>query len=205
MALIIGLTGGVASGKTQVSDTFAGLGAAVIDTDLLAREVVAIGSPALLELRSQCGDQCFQPDGSLDRKVMRARVFGNAHTKRILEAITHPRIQALARTRALQAVLAAPYVVVVIPLLSAGTRYTFLNRVLVVDVAPEVQLARLMARDGIGLELAQAMLKQQLTRSERLALADDVIDNSASQEILQARVVAQHQHYLSLAKAPEPQ
>lgn len=180
--LVVALTGGIASGKTAASDHFARLGATIVDTDLLAREVVAPGSDGLTQIVAAFGADILSPDGSLDRRHLRERVFADPTARAQLEAITHPRIRALAAARAREA-SGAPYVIVAIPLLRArplpGSDYDFLDRVLVIDVPEAVQLTRVMTRDAIERALAEAMLAAQPSRAERLALADDVLVNDA--------------------------
>lgn len=191
--LIVALTGGIASGKTAASDHFAQLGATIVDTDLLAREVVAPGSEGLAALVATFGAGILAADGSLDRRGLRERVFADPAARAQLEAITHPRIRALAAARA-RGATDAPYVIVAIPLLRArpvpGSDYDFLDRVLVIDVPEAVQLARVMARDAIERPLAEAMLAAQPSRAERLALADDVLVNDADLAALQRGVEA---------------
>jgi dephospho-CoA kinase len=196
--LIVALTGGIASGKTAASDHFARLGATIVDTDLLAREVVAPGSEGLAALVTAFGAGILAADGSLDRRGLRERVFADPAARAALEAITHPRIRALAAARA-RAAPDAPYVIVAIPLLRArpvpGSDYDFLDRVLVIDVPEAVQLARVMARDAIERPLAEAMLAAQPRRAERLALADDVLVNDADLAALQRGVEALDARY----------
>lgn len=196
-ALVVGLTGGIASGKSAAADEFARLGAGLVDTDLLAREVVAPGQPALKDIREYFGADVFDSSGQLDRRRLRERVFADPQQRLTLEAITHPRIRALAQARTQQS--QAPYVMVVVPLLVEKGRYPFIDRVLVIDVDPQQQLQRLRARDQLQPELAEAMLAAQASRSERLAAADDVIDNSADLAALHAAVAVQHARYMELA------
>lgn len=197
--LVIGLTGGVASGKTAAADEFARLGAAIVDTDLLAREVVMPGQAALLEIVERFGVQVLGADGALDRRKLRELVFADPAARMQLEAITHPRIRALARQRVLAQNPQIAYVVVVIPLLAEKGRYEFIDRVLVIDVDPQVQVQRLKARDGVDADLAHAMLAAQAGREQRLAIADEAIDNSADLAHLHTQVSKMHQHYLQLA------
>jgi len=175
--IIIGLTGGIASGKSTVSAAFAEAGAEIVDTDLIAREVVLPGSEALAELVAVFGTSICQADGSLNRRGLRERVFSDARAKQQLEAILHPRIRAQARLQVEAA--RGVYVVLVVPLLvESGRQYHFVDRVLVVDIPHEQQLRLLMRRDDVNLELAQAMMGAQADRHSRLAIADDVIRNS---------------------------
>ena len=177
----IGLTGGIASGKSFASDTLARLGAAVIDTDVLARVVLAPGSAGLAAVRAQFGDAIFGADGTLDRRALRERIFADPAARTQLEAITHPRIRA-AVTSALAELeqQTTPYALVVVPLMAEKGRYPFLEAVIVVDCPESVQLARLMQRDGVTLALAQQMLQAQATRAQRLAIADHLLSNDAT-------------------------
>jgi dephospho-CoA kinase len=199
--LRIGLTGGIASGKTLVSRLFADLGIPVIDTDELAREVVQPGSEGLAAIRARFGDGVLAVDGALDRRALRARVFADPAARRDLEAITHPRIRALVEARA--AAAGGPYQIIVIPLLVESGRRTPVDRVLVVDCPEALQLERLLRRDGGSREQAEAILAAQATRTQRLAAADDVIVNAGDREAVSAEVVALHRRYLELAAAAE--
>ena len=195
--LVIGLTGGVASGKTQVSDLLAATGATVIDTDVIARAAVAPGTAGLLEVISAFGAGLLDAEGSLDRRRMRERVFADPAAKVRLDAILHPRI----RSVAIAAVAAArsPYVLLVVPLLIESGHYSWVDRVLVVDIAEAVQLTRVQARDGISLETAERMLAAQASRSERLLAADEVICNHGSRDQLSAQSLVAHRRYCALA------
>ena len=193
----VALTGGIASGKSEVERRFAARGIEIIDADLVAREVIAIGTAGLKEITEAFGGEVLSADGSLDRKAMRERVFADGSARHRLESIIHPRVRATMQERAAR--VRSPYGVLVIPLFVESGEYTWVDRVLVVDVPREVQVRRLLARDGITAELAEAMLEAQATREQRLAIADDVIDNSASLDALDAVVETLHQHYLSLA------
>lgn len=173
---VFGLTGGIASGKTFVADQLALRGAEIVDTDLLAREVVATGSEGLQALIAEIGSAFLQADGALDRRKLRAAVFEQPALRQKLEAITHPRILALARSRALS-MNSGSFVLVVIPLLKDKLRYDFLRNVIVVDCAEGTQISRLIARDQISAGLAQRMLAAQISRSARLRFADHVIIN----------------------------
>ncbi|NCT66728.1 MAG: dephospho-CoA kinase [Rhodanobacteraceae bacterium] len=197
--LTIALTGGIASGKSAVAERFAVLGAEVIDADVVARELVAPGMPALTEIVAAFGPGVLDAHGALDRRAMREHVFGDEAARRRLEAILHPRVRAALRERA--AASRAPYVLLVIPLLVESGHYDWVDRVLVVDAAREVQRARLLARDGVSPELAEAMLDAQASRAQRLALADDVIVNDGHLDALDAQVDALHRRYLELARA----
>ncbi len=196
--LRIGLTGGIASGKSAVSDMFAALGAPVIDTDRIARDVVQPGRPALADIVEEFGEDVLLPDGTLDRRVLRERVFSDDAGRQRLEAITHPRI----RDETLRRMHAAggPYQIIVVPLLVESGFGALVDRVLVVDCPPEVQRARLMARDGETAESAEAMMRSQVDREARLDAADDVIDNSGSLEETRRQVAHLHGRYLALAR-----
>ncbi len=198
-APVIGLTGGIASGKSTVSDAFAALGAAVVDTDLISRELVLPGSPALTEIREAFGDAVIALDGSLDRRQLRALVFADPQARSRLEAILHPRIRDVAHARVEQACGEAPYVVLVVPLLVESGTYGWVDRVLVVDATAEVQQRLLVARDRVDTALAQAMIRAQASREQRLAMADDVVRNSAGIEELLAQVRVADQRYRALA------
>lgn len=199
----VALTGGIASGKSAVADRFAALGVDLIDADLVARELVAPGQPALAELAAAFGTGILLPDGQLDRRGMRERVFADAGARRQLEGILHPRIREELRRRAGR--VARAYGMLVVPLLvESGPHYAWVDRVLVVDVPRALQLGRLTERDGIDVALANAMLDAQASREQRLALADDVIDNSGSLADLDDAVAALHARYLALARQPTP-
>ena len=193
----IGLTGGIASGKTTVANLFAELGATIIDTDVIAREVVAPGQPALEEIAAAFGDEVLQPDGSLDRGALRARVFASADDLKCLEAITHPRIRAETLRQAEEA--GGLYQLIVVPLLVESPLRESVDRVLVVDCPEETQIERLMARDADSEAQARRILAAQASRSERLAIADDVVSNDGSIEDTRRQVAALHEFYRSLA------
>lgn len=194
----VALTGGIASGKSAVSDRFAALGAEVIDADLVSRELVAPNGAALGEIVDVFGRDVLAADGSLDRRMMRELVFADDSRRRTLESILHPRVRDVLRERA--HARADGYAMLVIPLLVESGHYGWVDRVLAVDVARAVQRARLVARDGITPQLADAMLDAQASREQRLAIADDVIANDGTLADLDARVRPLHQRYLALAK-----
>ena len=196
--LRVGLTGGIASGKSAAAAVFAALGVPILDSDLIAREVVAPGSPGLAAIRARFGESVLQADGQLDRRALRALVFADPAARRDLEAITHPRIRQ--RMTELAATAGGPYQVHAIPLLvEGGARRAGLDRVLVIDCPEEVQVARVMARDGVDEAGARAVLAAQASRAQRLAAADDVIVNDQGLEALRGAVTALHQRYLALA------
>ena len=195
--LRIGLTGGIASGKSIVADLFAGFGATVIDTDRIARDVVMPGAPALAALTRTLGRGILGPDGSLDRHQLRERIFKNAVTRRRVEGILHPAIISELVSQA--EVAPGPYQVLVIPLLVEGGRPELVDRVLVVDCPEEQQIERLMSRDGETRENAALALAAQATRAERLAAADDVIANDRDPARLVERVAGLDRKYRRLS------
>ena len=198
--LRIGLTGGIASGKTTVSDLFAKLGATVVDTDVIAREVVAPGLPALDEIRTTFGDEVLNADGSLDRGAMRQLIFADDTARERLQAILHPKIQA----ETLRRVAAAdgPYTVVVVPLLADSPLRAHLDRILVVDCDESTQIRRLLERDTESEQQARRILAAQASREQRLAIADDVIENNSSLAVLAEQVSAMHDRYIALLNLP---
>jgi len=193
----VALTGGIASGKSTVADLFAALGVPVIDTDVIARQVVEPGQPALAKISATFGPDVLDADGRLDRRRMRERIFADPDAKRRLEAILHPAIRAEMEQQSMAA--QGPYQVLVIPLLTEGGRRDHVDRVLLVDVPEELQIQRLMMRDGVSHEQAQASLNAQATRAQRLALADDVIRNTGRVDGLREQVAELHGKYLRLA------
>lgn len=197
---VVALGGGIASGKSAVANAFGALGAACYDADVAARAVVAPGEPALAGIAAAFGPDVITLDGALDRAAMRRRVFGDDAARRQLEAIVHPRVRTWLRERV--AADTGAYCLLAIPLLAeTWPAYDWVDRVLIVDVDPHVQFERLVKRDAIDAVLAQRMIAAQATREARLAIADDVVDNSSSLDDLQARVGALHAHYLGLAAA----
>ncbi|MCD9027043.1 dephospho-CoA kinase [Luteimonas sp. BDR2-5] len=199
--LIIGLTGGVASGKTAATQAFERRGVSVADADLAARTAVAPGSEGLAEVVAAFGPGVLAADGNLDRPAMRQRIFIDPDARMRLEAIIHPRVRTALRAACEAA--PGPYCIAAIPLLAEGGRaaYPWIARVLVVDVPVELQLARLLHRDGIDAALAQGMIDAQAGRGERLAIADDVIVNDGTLEALDAQVAALNGLYRGLALA----
>lgn len=193
----IGLTGGIASGKSLVAKLFAELGAVVIDTDLIAREVVARGEPALAEIIAEFGPQVIDSEGNLDRPALRKRIFSDPRRRTRLEAILHPRIRD--RTLAQAANAGGPYQLIVVPLLVEAGFDRFVDRVLVVDCPESLQRRRLAERDREDAARIDAILAAQTDRRTRLAVADDVIDNSGTREATRAQVEALHAQYLKLA------
>jgi dephospho-CoA kinase len=194
----IGLTGGVASGKSTVANLFAALGVPIVDTDLLSREVVAPGSPLLRQITDHFSMQVMSGDGTLNRQELRKRIFEDAEQRKWLEALLHPAIRDLTDARCEAA--SGPYVIVAIPLLVETAGKARFDRVLVVDCDPDLQLARLMARDGAKREEALRMLAAQSSRSERLAVADDVIHNDGDLASLRDQVAKLHAGYVATAE-----
>jgi len=195
--LRVALTGGIASGKTTVAGLFATLGVPVIDTDVIAREVVAPGTPGLAAVTARFGEQILDDAGALDRARLRGIVFADPAARRDLETLLHPLIRARSAERSRAA--GGIYQLVVVPLLiETGTAGDY-DRVLVVDAEPATQLARLMLRDGASDAGARAILAAQATREARLARADDVITNTADLPALAHQVETLHQRYRQLA------
>jgi dephospho-CoA kinase len=196
----VGLTGGIGSGKSTVAAHFVRLGADLIDTDAIARELTAPGGAALPALCANFGTDILSADGALDRAAMRQRVFTDTDARRRLEAILHPRIRetALARAQASQ----AAYVLFDVPLLTESVDWqSRCDRILVVDCPPERQIRRVMARSGLTQTEVERILASQASRTERLAIADDVIDNSGDLARLEAQIPPLHRHYLHAALA----
>ncbi len=195
--LIVGLTGGIGSGKTAVSDIFAHHGVPIVDTDVLARELVAPGQPALKEIVEEFGPVCMNTDGELDRNYLRKTVFANPLLRKRLEAILHPRIRQAIRQQLV--VIKAPYCIVVIPLLVETGMTELVHHVLVVDVPEAVQINRVIGRDHTDEAQVKRILASQSDRRQRLAMADEIIDNSGTLSDLETRVNTLHQEYLRLA------
>lgn len=195
--LWIGLTGGIASGKSTVADLFAGLGATIIDTDVIARELVMPGQPALDEVREAFGDTVFKADGTLNRAALRALIFADDHARQELEAILHPRIQQATLKQTQRA--GGDYQIIVVPLLAESPLKSYVDRILVVDCGEDTQIRRLLARDAETEAQARRILAAQSSREERLAIADDVINNDGDLADTSDQVAALHEIYLSLA------
>ena len=201
--LYVGLTGGIASGKSAADAAFAALGATVVDADVIARELAEPGQPALAEIVAHFGEAMLDAEGRLDRRALRQRIFADAADKTALEAILHPRIRTALKARCEAA--ASDVAIASIPLLAESSKrggrdaYPWLDRILVIDVAPETQQARLIRRDGIDAALAMRMISAQATREQRLALADDILANEGTLEELHARVGDLYRFYLRLA------
>jgi dephospho-CoA kinase len=196
----VALTGGIASGKSTVADLFAALGVPVIDTDVIAREVVEPGQPALAQVVETFGPEVLGTDGRLDRRRLRERIFADPEAKRRLESILHPAIRAEMERQSRAA--GGAYQVLVIPLLTEGKRRDHVDRVLLVDAPEELQIQRLIGRDGVSHEQAQASLNAQATRADRLAIADDVVRNTGRLDDLREVVTGLHAQYLRLTASP---
>ena len=199
---LVGLTGGIASGKSAAADAFARRGITVVDTDRIARQVVEPGTPGLAALVREFGPDILDADGRLDRGRLRQQVFQDAAARRRLERLLHPLIreEALRQSRAAP----SPYAVLVVPLLVESGWDTLVDRVLVVDLPEAEQLRRLLRRDALDRATAEAMVAAQASRARRLQAADDVIENSGSQADLDRAVERLHRHYLELAAAVAP-
>lgn len=193
----IALTGGIASGKSAVATLFEARGVPVVDSDVIAREIVAPGTPALEAIRARFGDAVLLPDGSIDRRALREQVFADPAARRDLEAITHPAIRE--RMQAWSRTAAGPYQIHMIPLLAEGGGRRDFNRVLVVDCPEELQIQRVMQRDGVDANSARNVLAAQASRAERIAIADDVIVNDGDRDKLSQDVDALHRRYLQLS------
>jgi dephospho-CoA kinase len=191
------LTGGIASGKTAVSDSFRKLSVPVVDTDVIARELVEPGQSALTRIVEMFGPAILDPDGGLDRRKMRNAIFSSPEMKTRLEGLLHPMIAEEVMHRIEQ--VTAPYCILVIPLYTESGSYRWVDRVLVVDVDEERQIERVMSRDHIRREQAEAILNAQAGRQERLALADDLIENNGTLADLESKIDALHRKYSSLA------
>jgi dephospho-CoA kinase len=196
----IGLTGGIASGKSTAAKFFGALGIPILDSDQIARDVVEPGQPPLERLVKRFGQSILTADGHLDRPALRDIVFSDPMARADLEALTHPAIGAAMEARSAEA--GGPYQVLVIPLLVEKNLSSHVDRVLVVDCAEELQVRRLRDRDGSTAEQAQAILGAQAPRAARLRAADDVITNEADMSAVQDQVAALHARYLELAAQP---
>ncbi len=197
MTYIIGITGGIGSGKTAVSDHFEHLGITVVDADLASRAVVELGTPALASIAQHFGEQVLQTDGSLDRAHLRRAIFEDPAQRQWLEALLHPLI----RDEIVSGLESAksPYALLVSPLLIESGQSQLTQRVLVVDVPEELQLSRTTARDNNSEQQVKAIMAAQASRQQRLDAADDVVLNDGTLEHLQAQVETLHQQYLELA------
>jgi dephospho-CoA kinase len=195
---VVGLTGGIGSGKSAAADEFARLGATVVDTDAIARELTEPGGAAMAHIRSLFGDAFVAPSGAMDRKAMRDHVFGNPVAKRALEGLLHPMIRAESERRIDRA--SGPYVVYVVPLLIESKEpRRRADRILVVDAPEATQISRVCSRSGLAEAEVRAIMAAQASRAERLAAADDVIDNGGSLDALREQVGALHARYVKMS------
>jgi dephospho-CoA kinase len=202
MSFVVGLTGGIGSGKSAAAAEFERLGASVVDTDAIAHELTAAGGAAIPAIESLFGPEAIGASGAMDRSKVRARVFADPAAKKALEALLHPQIREESRRRI--AAARGPYVIHVVPLLVESPDYrSRVDRVLVIDAPEEVQLERVRRRSGLSEDEARAIVAAQATRAERLAAADDVIDNRGTIEALRKQVAAFHQRYLDYGRAAQ--
>jgi len=201
MGYIVALTGGIGSGKSTVADAFSRLGVTIIDADILARQVVEPGTPALRAIAEHFGNDTIAPDGTLNRRKLRERIFAHPEEKAWLNALLHPLIQQETQKQIAQAT--SPYVLWVVPLLVENNLHDKADRVLVVDVSPATQIQRTIARDNVGRDHAEQILAAQATREARLAVADDVIDNNGAPDAIASDVARLHQQYLAQAVLQE--
>jgi dephospho-CoA kinase len=201
--LIVGLTGGIGSGKSAAASCFADLGATVVDSDAIAHELTGPGGAAMPALKTAFGRMAAAADGRLDRETMRKAVFSDPDTRKRLEAILHPMIRARADARCKEALVAgAPYVVLVVPLLvESGTYRGRVDRVAVVDCEDETRIGRVMARSGLSRAEIECIMAAQASREDRLAAADDIIDNNGSREELAVQIADLHRRYMARTMA----
>ena len=201
---VVAITGGIGSGKTTIANQFAALGIEVVDADLIAREVVAPGTPALAAIVNHFGAEMLTEQGLLDRRALRERIFSDQAAKSWLNALLHPIIRSEMLRQC--AAVSSPYCLLVVPLLVENRLTELADRVLVIDVDGATQIERTCHRDGVSREQAQAILASQANRSERLAMADDVLDNqSGTTETIRERILALHETYLAFASQQAPQ
>ena len=199
MTLVVGLTGGIGSGKSAAADEFAKLGAAIVDTDVIAHELTGPGGAAVAEVERLFGSE-FVAGGAMDRGKMRDHVFADPAAKRKLEGLLHPLIREESARRI--AAARAPYVVHVVPLLIESPDYRRrVDRVLVVDAPEETQVARVRGRSGLSEDEVRAIMRTQVPRAQRIAAADDVLDNGGSRDALRTQVAALHEKYLQFARS----
>ena len=202
MSFVVGLTGGIGSGKSAAAAEFGRLGAAVVDTDAIAHELTEAGGGAIPEIRRVFGPAAIEASGAMDRGKMRARVFADPLAKKALEALLHPLIREESQRRI--AAARAPYVIHVVPLLVESPGYRRrVDRVLVIDAPEELQVERVRSRSGLSEAEVRAIVAAQATRAQRLAAADDVIENRGTIEALREQVAALHRKYLEYGQAAQ--
>ncbi len=197
-AFVVGLTGGIGSGKSAAADMFADLGAALVDTDRIAHALTGPGGAAMTAIRAAFGNGVLTEDGALNRAAMRALAFESQDARKRLEGILHPMIRQESERQCLAA--SAPYVILAVPLLiESGTYRERVQRLCVVDCPEAMQVVRVMQRSGLEESQVRAIMAAQASRAERLAAADDILDNSGTLDALREHVSGLHRHYLSLA------
>ena len=196
-SFVVGVSGGIGSGKTTVTDLFKALGIEVIDADVIARQVVEPGSNALQKIVDEFGPDIITRNGQLDRAKLREMIFRESQLKTWLNALLHPLIRDQMALQTQQA--QSPYCILSVPLLVENNLNDSVDRVLIVDVLEQTQLDRTLKRDTVDPQQIKSIMKSQATREQRLAIADDIIDNNGVQEGLVAQVHKLHQHYLQLA------
>ena len=196
--IIIGLTGGIGSGKSTVTNLFSDLGVTVVDADIAAREVVEPGCEALLAIQAHFGEEAINTDGSLNRQALRQQVFENKSERHWLEALLHPLIRQRLQQQLQQAQSA--YAIISSPLLLETDQHQLADKILVVDVSEKIQLKRACTRDNNNREQIKAIMAAQMDRETRCSRADDIILNNSTTEELKVKVLTLHQHYLELAK-----
>jgi dephospho-CoA kinase len=195
---VVALTGGIASGKTLISDEFSRLGVPVVDTDVIAHAIVEPGQSALMEIAETFGAKFIDQSGKLKRSELRSLVFSDPNARKQLESILHPRIRQKADLAIRK--VTSDYCILVIPLLVESGAYPNVNHILVVDVEPDIQVKRLMARDDCTQKQAKQVLAAQANREQRLGIADDILDNSGSTADARLKVAQLHLQFLQLAK-----
>ncbi|WHP30580.1 dephospho-CoA kinase [Trabulsiella odontotermitis] len=198
MKYTVALTGGIGSGKSTVAEAFSRLGVNVIDADIIARQVVEPGTPALKAIAEHFGSHLLTAEGALDRRALRERVFAHPDDKRWLNALLHPLIQQETQRQIEKAT--SPYVLWVVPLFVENRLFDKADRVLVVDVTPETQIFRTMQRDNVTRKHAEHILAAQASREARLAAANDIIDNNGAPDAIASDVARLHAHYLQYAR-----
>lgn len=197
---IVGLTGGIGSGKSTVSDLFIKLGICVVDADIAARVVVEPGKPALDEIGSHFGMEVIQPDGQLDRQKLRAKVFDDEAERKWLEALLHPLIRDQIEAKLASA--ESHYAILASPLLLETNQHTLVDRILVVDLPEELQLKRALVRDASNEQQIKSIMAAQIDRQSRVARADDLISNEGDLKSLEPKVLSLHQQYLKQVQNP---
>ncbi|MCE9679883.1 dephospho-CoA kinase [Shewanella sp. AS1] len=195
---IVGLTGGIGSGKTTVANLFAELGIDLVDADIVSREVVAKGTPGLQKIVEHFGDEILLADGELNRSVLREKIFNTPSEREWLNNLLHPMIRQKMLNQLQKA--NSPYAILVVPLLFENGLDSLVNCTLVIDISPELQTKRTMERDGVSAQQVQNIMGSQASRAEKLAKADDVIDNQGTISELTSKVVSLHNKYIKLAE-----